>query len=120
MFNASWKEVRKEANLFENIQWYDASTTRIIVDLFRADFDAFNFSTDPRRMWEVPPEPNVPFPMPPRAAVHTTGHKKKSTPAGPEQSEVPAAEHVDEGARAEIARLTARVDELERKIKVLQ
>jgi len=121
LFNASWKEVRKEANLFENIQWYDASTTRIIVDLFRADFDAFNFSTDPRRMWEVPPEPNVPFPMPPRAAVHTTAHMKKPTPAGPApgQSGLPAA-YVDEGARAEIARLIARVDELDRKIKVLQ
>jgi len=110
LFNASWKEVRKEANLFENIQWYDASTSRIIVDLFRADFEAFNFSTDPRRMWEVPPEPNVPFLMPPRAS-----HSKKKLAPAVGQSEMPAGT-VDEAARTQIARLAARVDELERKV----
>ena len=59
--NASKKEARKDSAAFENVQWYDASTARIVVDLFRADFEAFNFYTDPRRMWEAPPEPRVPF-----------------------------------------------------------
>ena len=60
-FNGTWAKVRKPSASFEEVRWYDEAAAAKVVALFRADFDAFGFSTDPARMWETPPAPAVPF-----------------------------------------------------------
>ena len=119
LFNRSWHEVRKSVDTFEKVEWYDEATAQQVVALFRADFDAFNFSTDPRRMWDVPPPPLLPFVMPPRSKSALKGGVSKGQGGQGSlttrvHTEARVAHAGGDDLAAEVRSLTARVEALER------